>query len=180
MRRSIQWSLLGSAAAVVLAACGTMGSVGGKSDPTFFVTSSGPGKGADLGGLAGADAQCQMLASKVGVGDKTWRAYLSTQPLGGATGVNARDRIGKGPWKNAKGVVVATDVANLHSAANNLNKLTALTERGRRHQRPRRRAEPARYADRLAARRHVHRRPTRTRLRQLDPKRRRRRDGRPP
>jgi hypothetical protein len=130
MRRSIQWSLLGSAAAVVLAACGTMGSVGGKSDPTFFVTSSGPGKGADLGGLAGADAQCQMLASKVGVGDKTWRAYLSTQPVGGATGVNARDRIGKGPWKNAKGVVVATDVANLHSAANNLNKLTALTERG--------------------------------------------------
>ena len=130
MRRSIQWSLLGSAAAVVLAACGTMGSVGGKSDPTFFVTSSGPGKGGDLGGLAGADAQCQMLASKIGAGDKTWRAYLSTQPVGGAAGVNARDRIGKGPWKNAKGVVVASDVANLHSAANNLNKQTSLTERG--------------------------------------------------
>ena len=130
MQRSIQWSLLGSAAAVVLAACGTMGSVGGKSDLGFFVTSSGPGKGADLGGLAGADQQCQMLASKVGAGDKTWRAYLSTQPVGGTAGVNARDRIGKGPRKNAKGEVVATDVANLHSASNNLTKQTALTERG--------------------------------------------------
>jgi hypothetical protein len=130
MRRSIQWSLLGSAAAVVLAACGTMGSVGGKSDLGFFVTSSGPGKGADLGGLGGADAQCQMLASKVGAGDKTWRAYLSTQPAGSSAGVNARDRIGNGPWKNAKGAVVATDVANLHGATNNLSKQTALTERG--------------------------------------------------
>ena len=129
MQRSIQWGLLGSAV-VVLAACGTMGSVGGKSDLGFFVTSAGPGKGADLGGLAGADQQCQMLASKVGAGDKTWRAYLSTQPVGSTAGVNARDRIGKGPWKNAKGEVVATDVANLHSASNNLTKQTALTERG--------------------------------------------------
>ena len=129
MQRSIQWSLLGSAAAVVLAACGTMGSVGGKSDLGFFVTSSGPGKGADLGGLAGADQQCQMLASKVGAGDKTWRAYLSTQPVGSTAGVNARDRIGKGPWKNAKGEVIAKDVAELHGA-NNLTKQTALTEKG--------------------------------------------------
>ncbi len=133
MRRSIQWGLLGSTATLVLAACGTMGGMGGmgsKSELGFFVTSSGPGKGADLGGLAGADQQCQMLASKVGAGDKTWRAYLSTQPVGNSPGVNARDRIGNGPWKNAKGVVVATDVANLHSANNNLNKQTALTERG--------------------------------------------------
>ena len=130
MQRSIQWSLLGSAAAVVLAACGTMGSVGGKSDLGFFVTSANPGQGGDLGGLAGADKQCQTLAAAAGAGDKTWRAYLSTQPAGGTPGVNARDRIGSGPWKNAKGVVVATDVANLHSANNNLNKQTALTERG--------------------------------------------------
>ena len=129
MRKSIQWSVLASAAAVVaLAACGTMG--GSKSELGFFVTSAGLGKGADLGGLAGADAQCQSLASKVGAGDKTWRAYLSTQPVGNAPGTNARDRIGKGPWKNAKGVVIATDVANLHSANNNLTKQTALTESG--------------------------------------------------
>jgi len=127
MQRSIQWSLLGSAAAVVLAACGTMGSVGGKSDLGFFVTSSGPGKGADLGGLAGADQQCQMLASKVGAGDKTWRAYLSTQ---GAGAVNARDRIGRGPWQNAKGEVIAQSVDDLHGASNKISKQTALTETG--------------------------------------------------
>src|SRR5512138_3441486 len=81
---------------------------------TFFVTSSGPGKGGDLGGLEGADRHCQQLAQTAGVGGKTWRAYLSTQAVGGATAVNARDRIGKGPWTNAKGVVIATSVEDLH------------------------------------------------------------------
>ena len=93
---------------------------------TFFVTSEGPGKGADLGGLAGADAHCQKLATSAGAGAKAWRAYLSTQ---GAGAVNARDRIGKGPWVNAKGVTIAKDVAELHGT-NNLTKQTALTEKG--------------------------------------------------
>jgi hypothetical protein len=93
---------------------------------TFFVTSQGPGKGADLGGLAGADAHCQKLATAAGAGGKTWHAYLSTQGAGAA---NARDRIGKGPWANAKGVVIAKDVAELHSA-NNLTKQTGLSEKG--------------------------------------------------
>ena len=92
----------------------------------FFVTSVGIGKGADLGGLAGADAHCQTLGKAAGAGAKTWHAYLSTQ---GAGAVNARDRIGKGPWTNAKGAVVAKDVAELHGA-NNLTKQTVLTEKG--------------------------------------------------
>ncbi|HEX9211906.1 MAG TPA: lectin [Bradyrhizobium sp.] len=99
-------------------------------DMTFFVTSSGPGKGADLGGLDGADAQCQKLAQSAGAGAKTWRAYLSTQAADGKPAVNARDRIGKGPWQNAKGAVIAKDVADLHGAANNLTKQTALSEKG--------------------------------------------------
>ena len=81
-----------------------------QADMTFFVTSAGPGKGGDLGGLAGADAHCQSLAQAVGAGNKTWRAYLSTNARGGANPVQARDRIGNGPWKNAKGVVIATSV----------------------------------------------------------------------
>lgn len=93
---------------------------------SFFVTSVGIGKGADLGGLAGADKHCQDLATAVGAGGKTWRAYSSTQ---GAGAVNARDRIGKGPWMNAKGVVVAKDLAELHGS-NNLTKQTALSEKG--------------------------------------------------
>ena len=96
-------------------------------DMTFFVTSTGSGKGADLGGLAGADKLCQTLAATVGAGGKTWRAYLSTQ---GAGAVNAKDRIGDGPWQNAKGVVVAKSNADLHGASNNLNKQTAITEKG--------------------------------------------------
>jgi hypothetical protein len=99
-------------------------------DMTFFVTSNGPGKGADLGGLEGADAQCQKLAQAGGAAAKTWRAYLSTQAADGKPAVNARDRIGKGPWQNAKGVVIAKDVADLHGAANNLTKQTALSEKG--------------------------------------------------
>jgi hypothetical protein len=93
---------------------------------TFFVTSAGPGKGADLGGVAGADRHCQQLATTVGAGARTWHAYLSTQ---GAGAENARDRVGRGPWANAKGVTVAKDVAELHGV-NNLTKQTALTEKG--------------------------------------------------
>lgn len=93
---------------------------------SFFVTSAGPGRGADLGGLAGADRHCQQLASSVGAGAKTWHAYLSTQ---GAGAVNARDRIGKGPWVNAKGVTIAKDVDELHGT-NNLTKQTVLNEKG--------------------------------------------------
>lgn len=99
-------------------------------DISFFVTSAGSGKGADLGGIQGADAICQRLAQAVGAGGKTWRAYLSTQAAGGAAAVNARDRIGAGPWRNAKGVVIATNIADLHGAATNLTKQTALNEKG--------------------------------------------------
>jgi hypothetical protein len=97
---------------------------------SFFVTSVGIGNGANLGGLAGADNYCQTLAQAAGAGAKTWRAYLSTQGADGKSAVNARERIGKGPWQNSKGVVIAKDVAELHSAANNLTKQTALTEKG--------------------------------------------------
>ncbi|HYQ99488.1 MAG TPA: hypothetical protein VET86_05540 [Casimicrobiaceae bacterium] len=96
---------------------------------SFFVTSAGSSKGADFGGLAGADKHCQTLAAAAGAGGKTWHAYLSTQAAGGTAAVNAKDRIGKGPWQNAKGVVIAKDVAELHGT-NNLNKQTALTEKG--------------------------------------------------
>jgi hypothetical protein len=94
---------------------------------SFFITSAGSGKGADLGGLEGADRHCQQLAAAVGAGGRTWRAYLSA---GGAKPVNAKDRIGAGPWQNAKGVVVATSVADLHSDANKLSKENSLTEKG--------------------------------------------------
>jgi hypothetical protein len=97
---------------------------------SFFVTSVGIGNGANLGGLAGADNYCQTLAQAAGAGAKTWRAYLSTQGADGKPAVNARDRVGNGPWQNSKGVVIAKDVAELHSAANNLTKQTALTEKG--------------------------------------------------
>jgi hypothetical protein len=99
-------------------------------DMSFFVTSAGKGKGADLGGLEGADAHCAALAKAAGSTRTGWRAYLSTTAPGGEAGVNARDRIGKGPWQNAKGVVIARSVEDLHSADNNLTKQTALTEKG--------------------------------------------------
>jgi hypothetical protein len=104
-------------------------------DTTFFVTSTGIGNGGNLGGLAGADNYCQTLAQAAGAGAnasgvKVWRAYLSTQAADGKPAVNARDRIGKGPWQNSKGVVIAKDVADLHSAGNNLTKQTALSEKG--------------------------------------------------
>lgn len=100
---------------------------------SFFITSVGPGKGGDLGGLEGADRHCQSLAAAAGAGNRTWRAYLSTQgsALNDPKVVHARERIGAGPWYNAKGVRIARDVAELHSATNNLNKQTALDELGR-------------------------------------------------
>ncbi|MDM0043241.1 hypothetical protein QTH91_01980 [Variovorax dokdonensis] len=124
--------VLGASAAALLAACASTPASGPMS---FFITSAGSGKGADLGGLAGADAQCQKLATAAGAGGKTWRAYLSvppTFPSGGSAGVpaiNARDRIGSGPWYNAKGDLIARDVDHLHNG-NNISKATALDERG--------------------------------------------------
>ena len=97
---------------------------------SFFITSVGPGNGANLGGLEGADKHCQMLAGEVGGGDQTWRAYLSTSAIDGAEAVNARDRIGSGPWYNAKGVMVAKDVDDLHSDNNMLSKENSLNEKG--------------------------------------------------
>jgi hypothetical protein len=91
---------------------------------SFFITSQGPGDGANLGGLAGADAHCRQLAEAAGVAGKTWRAYLSTNDE------NARDRIGNGPWYNAKGDVIAMNVDELHNDANKIDKQTGLTEKG--------------------------------------------------
>jgi len=112
-------------AAVALLAL-SVGGAQSQQQMSFFITSAGPGKGADLGGLEGADRHCQQLAQAAGAGGKTWRAYLSTQ---GANAVNAKDRIGRGPWMNAKGVVIAKDLAELHGT-NNLNKQTGLSEKG--------------------------------------------------
>jgi hypothetical protein len=97
---------------------------------SFFVTSAGPGDGAKLGGLAGADAWCKQLADASGTTGKTWRAYLSATAAAGQPAVSARDRIGSGPWYNSKGVVIARSVADLHSDAANLTKETILTEKG--------------------------------------------------
>jgi hypothetical protein len=114
------------ASAMLLWLGGTAAGQAQQAEMTFFVTSAGSGKGGDLGGLSGADQQCQLLAQAAGAGGKTWRAYLSTQ---GADGVSARDRIGRGPWQHAKGVVIAKDVAELHGN-NSISKQTALTEKG--------------------------------------------------
>ncbi len=100
-----------------------------RSGMTFFVSSAGTGKGADFGGLAGADRHCQSLASAAGAGRHSWRAYLSTTATAASPAVNARDRIGRGPWRNAKGVVIARNVDELHTD-NKLSKETALTEKG--------------------------------------------------
>lgn len=99
-------------------------------DMTFFVTSAGKGDGASLGGLEGADAHCQALAKAAGSAHQNWRAYLSATAPGGEAGINARDRIGKGPWHNAKGVLIAKSVDELHSDSNNLDKESALDENG--------------------------------------------------
>jgi hypothetical protein len=124
MTRATRLTLMACAAAAVL---GMSGAAQAQNAMSFFITSAGPGKGADLGGLEGADRHCQTLAQAAGAGGKTWRAYLSTQ---GANAVNAKDRIGRGPWQNTKGAVIAKDVADLHGASNNLNKDTALSEKG--------------------------------------------------
>lgn len=118
-------SILAGVAVAALAGCAGLNAP--VAPTTFFITSANPGRGGDLGGLAGADAVCERLAATAGVGGRGWRAYLSTQAAGGAAAVNARDRIGAGPWVNAKGVVIARDLAELHGN-NNLNKETALTE----------------------------------------------------
>ena len=119
----------GSFALLALGACASMQPSTPQEKMTFFVTSVNPGKGADLGGLAGADAHCQALATAVGAGKRTWHAYLATTS-NGQPQVNARDRIGSGPWQNVKGDVIATSVDDLHSDNNKLTKQTALTEKG--------------------------------------------------
>src|SRR6478752_7616145 len=123
MKRTIRIGGLAVTAAIMTVALAT-GSQAQTPPPqfpsmTFFVTVGGP-QGANYGGLEGADRHCQALAEKAGAGGKTWRAYLSTQAVGGATAVNAKDRIGKGPWVNAKGVQIAASVADLHSASNKI------------------------------------------------------------
>ena len=117
-------TVLGAAAAAALLSAAP--ATAQQANMSFFITSAGPGNGANLGGLEGADRHCQTLAAAAGAGARTWRAYLSTQ---GANAVNARDRIGRGPWQNARGVVIAKDVAELHGQ-NNITKQTALTETG--------------------------------------------------
>ena len=97
---------------------------------SFFITSTGPGNGGNLGGLAGADKHCQTLAAAAGAGNRTWRAYLSTTAAGATPNVNARDRIGRGPWYNAKGQLIASNIDDLHEDRNNIRKPTALTEKG--------------------------------------------------
>jgi len=125
MRRAVPWVVAAAGLATIAGCAGMMGG-----NPTnFFVTSVGSGRGGDLGGVAGADRHCQQLADTAGLGHKTWRAYVSA-PAGAAGGpVNARDRIGNGPWINTHGVVVARNLAELHGD-NNINKETALDEHG--------------------------------------------------
>ena len=116
---------------IVLASLVGSASVQAQSPGTsFFISSVGSGKGGDLGGLEGADRLCQSLAQAAGAGARTWRAYLSTQAAGGGPAVNARDRIGRGPWQNAKGEAIAQSVDDLHSASNKISKQTALNEKG--------------------------------------------------
>jgi hypothetical protein len=127
MKTAMRLGVLASAAVMALS---LSGSGQAQNNMTFFITSVGSGKGADLGGLAGADAHCQQLAQAAGAGGKTWRAYLSTNQANPGGAINARDRIGNGPWQNAKGAVIATSVADLHSANNKIGKATALDEKG--------------------------------------------------
>ena len=128
MNRTVKVSILAALALVSLGVPAALEAQ--QATVTFFITSTGPGKGGDLGGLAGADAHCQSLAQAVGAGNRTWRAYLSNFAPPGVTPINARDRIGSGPWHNAKGVLIAQNVDDLHSANNKINKETALTEKG--------------------------------------------------
>jgi hypothetical protein len=134
MQKALRFSFMASATVLLFGVSGGAQAQPAPQAPnmTFFVTSAPIGKGGDLGGLAGADAHCQQLAATVGAGGKTWHAYLSSPELPTAKGINARDRIGTGPWQNAKGVVVAQNVDDLHSANNKLAGETAVTERGTR------------------------------------------------
>ena len=127
MNRKLKFSLVATAVLLsgVLSGCTPQTP---QNSMTFFVTSVGSGKGADLGGIAGADAHCQKLAAAAGAGNRNWRAYLSASATSGPA-VNAIDRIGRGPWQNAKGVVIATNIENLHGN-NNITKQTNLTEQG--------------------------------------------------
>jgi hypothetical protein len=124
VRRILIVSVMALSIAGVMVAQDTPGPLG------FFITSAGPGNGANLGGLAGADAHCQTLAAAVKGGNRTWRAYLSASASEGKPAVNARDRIGKGPWHNAKGERIAENLDELHGDTNNLTKQTQLTEKG--------------------------------------------------
>jgi hypothetical protein len=126
MKNKLALSILAALAALA-ATASVQAQVAGM---TFFVSSVGKGNGADLGGLEGADAHCAALARAAGSTQTNWRAYLSTAMPGGDAGINARERIGNGPWQNAKGVVVGKSVADLHSENANITKETALTEKG--------------------------------------------------
>jgi hypothetical protein len=119
-----------TAASMIVLTLGAGPALAQQNQMTFFITSVGSGNGANLGGLEGADKHCQQLAQAAGAGNRTWRAYLSTQETGGTKSVNARDRIGQGPWRNAKGEVIAQNVAELHSDKNMINKQTGLNEKG--------------------------------------------------
>jgi len=127
---TIKLTVLASAAVLTLSLGGSLQAQ--QSDMSFFVTSVGSGKGGNLGGLQGADAHCQQLAAAAGAGNKTWRAYLSsaTNAANPSQTVNARDRIGNGPWKNAKGAVIATSVDDLHSDNNKIGRATVMDEKG--------------------------------------------------
>ena len=129
MNSMMRLSVLAAFALVSVSLSAGSYAAGAQKKMGFFVTSAGSGKGADLGGLAGADKICQSLAQAAGAGNRRWHAYLSTSASGGAKAVNARDRIGRGPWYNAKGVLIARNVDQLHEN-NNLTKQTALTEKG--------------------------------------------------
>jgi hypothetical protein len=126
MKSKFRLPLVVSMVVLTTTACTSMSD---QSPMSFFVSSTGSGRGGDFGGLAGADQLCQSLASAAGAGGRTWRAYLSASATGSTPAVNARDRIGKGPWRNSKGEVIANSVDDLHGT-NNLTKQTALTEKG--------------------------------------------------
>src|SRR6516162_975461 len=135
MNRTLRLSILASVALMSLGWAGA--SQAQQNNMSFFITSVGSGKGGDLGGLAGADAHCQQLAAAAGGGNKTWHAYLSTQARNGQPAVNARDRIGSGPWYNAKGAPISDTQSELHGdtlveaqRGSNLFKQSALTEKG--------------------------------------------------
>lgn len=131
MKRTISMTMGAMLCGAMLAGCANVAP--GPQAMTFFITSAGTGKGGNLGGLEGADRHCQSLAQAAGAGGRIWRAYLSTQAskLADPGFVNARDRIGNGPWHNAQGVLIARSVDDLHSANSNLNKQTALDETGK-------------------------------------------------